>query len=58
MSEKWVLYYLYEDEMLRCTSCSRYLRGQTVHFYIVDDRIDEVMCDMCWKKNQKEINEQ
>jgi phage FluMu protein Com len=55
MSEKWALYYLYEDETLRCTSCSKYLRGQTVHLYInVDDEIDEVKCDACWKEDQKE----
>lgn len=58
MSEKWVLFLLYADEMLECTTCSRYLRRRTVHLYIVDDRIDEVMCDMCWKKNQKEINDE
>jgi NifU-like protein involved in Fe-S cluster formation len=57
MSEKWALFHLHEDATLECTSCNRDLCGQTVHLYInVDDEIEDVMCDMCWKKNQKETN--
>jgi hypothetical protein len=59
MGEKWVLKYVYEEETLVCTSCTRYLRGQTVHLYInVDDEVEDILCDLFWKKNQMEINEQ
>lgn len=57
MGERWVSYYLDGDENLRCTSCHKCLHNQKVYLYMdVNDGLDEVMCDTCWKKDQKEIN--
>jgi hypothetical protein len=55
MGERWVLIRLSGDETLRCHSCYNSAQ-QKAHLYIdVNDEIEEVMCDTCWKKNQKEI---
>ena len=56
MSERWVLIELKEDEILICNTCDGYLHNHRVHLYIgVDNEIDEVMCNTCWKEKQKEI---
>jgi hypothetical protein len=50
MGEKWVLIFLGNDEILRCNSCDEYQHNQKVHLYLnVDDEIDTVVCDSCWK---------
>jgi hypothetical protein len=56
MGERWVLIFVGNDEILRCNSCDTYLHNQKVHLYLddVNDEIDEVMCDTCWKEKQKE----
>lgn len=51
MGERWVLIELKEDEILICNSCDGYLHNQKVHLYIdVNDEIEEVMCETCWKE--------
>ncbi len=56
MSERWVSIKLVEDETLRCHSCHERIGNQKVHLYIdVNNEIEEVMCDTCWKEKQKEI---
>ena len=51
MGERWVTFALGDDETLRCSSCSKYLHDQEVHIYLdVNDQLDEVMCECCWKK--------
>lgn len=55
MGERWLRLGLGEYETLRCDSCLKMLRSnQKAHLYDADDEIVEVMCDSCWKKNQKE----
>lgn len=57
MGERWVSIILTEHETLRCELCGTYMYEQRMHLYLdVDDEIDEVLCDTCWKKNQKEIS--
>lgn len=54
MGERWVQIELVEDETLRCRSCLENIQEEKVHLYInVNDEIEEIMCDACWKKNQK-----
>jgi hypothetical protein len=52
----WIEFKLGEDETLRCDLCSKYLHDQKVHFYLNDDgaTANEVICDACWKEDQKE----
>ena len=56
MGERWVSIKLVGDDSLRCQSCHECIDNQKVHLYIdVNDEIEEIMCNVCWKEKQKEI---
>jgi hypothetical protein len=51
MGGKWGWIELVEDETLRCASCYESIHKQRIHLYAnVDDEVEEVLCDACWKK--------
>lgn len=53
MGERWVSINLCAEESLRCHSCYESAHNQKVHLYLnVDDEIDEIMCDSCWKDQE------
>ncbi len=55
-----IVFKLGKDETLRCDSCFKYLHDQKVHLCIfnVDGAgYNQVICDACWKEDQKEIDE-
>jgi hypothetical protein len=57
MGERWVTLLLLKDESIRCDSCELFLSNQKVHLYLnVTDELDEVLCEACFKKDQKEMN--
>jgi hypothetical protein len=57
MGEKWVTLCLVDDEILTCQSCLENMQEENVHLYVnVNDEIEEVMCDTCWSKDQRETN--
>ena len=57
MSERWVTFDIGDNETLRCTSCSKYLHDQKGHLFLdVDDELDDIMCECCWREDQKEMN--
>jgi hypothetical protein len=58
MSEKWVSIELDLNELLHCRSCREDICEEQMHLYInVDDEVEDILCDRCWKKKQKEIKE-
>jgi hypothetical protein len=53
MGERWASIILCADESLRCHSCYENAHNQKVHLHLnVDDEIDEIMCDSCWKDQE------
>ena len=58
MSEQWVTMYLYQRELLECTKCRVYLKDQEVYMYVNADRVEDILCEKCWKAQQekREVN--
>ena len=58
MGVEWVWILLDADETLRCSSCNKYLHDQKVYIFLEDNyKLDEIMCEVCWKENQEETEE-
>lgn len=45
----WPLLHLHFEELLVCSKCGKRLNTELTHLGLCDDKIDEVLCDACWK---------
>lgn len=48
---RWVSLRLQGNEILKCFSCDKNLRGQKVYLYLhANDRLSDVLCGTCWRE--------
>jgi hypothetical protein len=45
----WPLLFLHFEELLVCSKCGKRLNTELVHLGLCDDKIDEVLCAVCWR---------
>lgn len=45
----WLLLHLNFEEMLVCSKCENRINEEIAHLGLCDGKIDEVLCDACWK---------
>jgi uncharacterized Zn-finger protein len=57
MGERWCWILLKGDDTLICSYCDKPLHNQKVHIYLdVEDSLDDIMCEACFKKEQRETD--